>query len=65
MDHGAFGNLLFGLSAIQAEGQDDRPRRPPAAPRRERGGIRMALARSLRRMASVLERPMVSEVTHP
>jgi len=63
IDPGALGTLRIGLDAIDAESHRHRPRRPVAAPRRERAGIRVTLATGLRRVASALDRPRVSEGT--
>jgi hypothetical protein len=61
-DPAAMGTLLIGLNAIQAESQDDRPRRVVPARRREPGAVRLAIARALRRTAAALERPTIGEV---
>ena len=61
IDPGALGTLRIGLDAIDAESQTHRRRRSVTAPRRERAGIRLALAAGLRRVASALEGPRVSE----
>ena len=63
IDPGALGTLRIGLDAIDAESHTHRPRRSATAPRRERAGVRMALASGLRRIASALERPTVTEGT--
>ena len=61
IDPGALGTLLIGLGADDAESHHDRRRRSVTAPRRERTAIRVALANGLRRAASALDRPAVSE----
>ena len=64
-DPAAMATLLIGLDlADQGEAQSDRQRLRVAARRREHAGIRVALARGLRRAASVLDRPTVSEVAN-
>lgn len=63
-DPAAMGTLLIGLNAERAETQHDRGRRAMTAPRHERVGMRMALARGLRRAAALLERTTVGEVTN-
>jgi hypothetical protein len=61
IDPGALGTLRIGLDAIDAESHTHRPRRSATAPRRKRPGIRVVLATALRRVASVLDRPRISE----
>ena len=63
IDPGALGTLRIGLDAIDAESRTHRRRRS-AASQRERAGVRVALARGLRRVASALERPRISEGTN-
>jgi hypothetical protein len=60
-DPGAMGTLLIGLNAERAEAENDRRRLSVEAARRDRPGIRVALARGLRRAAEVLDRPAVRE----
>ena len=60
IDPGALGTLLIGLGADDAELHHDRRRRS-VTPRRERIAIRVALASGLRRAASALDRPAISE----
>jgi hypothetical protein len=64
LDPAVWGTLLIGLGAERAKSQGHRRRRPVAAPVRRPLGIRMALARSLRRVAAVLEGPTVGEVAN-
>ena len=64
IDPGALGTLRIGLDAIDVESHSRRPRRSATASRRQRAGIRVALATALRRAASVLDGPRVSEVTN-
>jgi hypothetical protein len=64
IDPGALGTLRIGLDAIDAESHSQRRRRSAAASRRQRAGTRTALATALRRVASVLDGPRVSEVTN-
>jgi hypothetical protein len=64
IDPGALGTLRIGLDAIDAESQTHRPRRSATGPRRERAGMRVALATGLRRLALALERPRISEGTN-
>ena len=61
IDPGALGTLLIGLGADDGESHHDRRRRSVTAPRRERIAIRVALASGLRRAASRLDRPAISE----
>jgi hypothetical protein len=61
IDPGALGTLLIGLGADDAQSHHDRRRRSVPAPRRERTAVRFALATGLRRAASALGRPRVSE----
>ena len=60
IDPGALGTLLIGLGADDAESHHDRRRRSVTL-RRERIAIRVALASGLRRAASALDRPAISE----
>ena len=60
-DPGALGTLLIGLNAERAEQENDRRRPWVATARRERPGIRVALAHGLRRAAELLEAPIVRE----
>jgi hypothetical protein len=72
-DQGAMGTLLVGLDAVRREAERDRrpatvrrgadrDRRPsPATAPRARPGIRMALARGLRRAAEWLDQPAIRE----
>lgn len=62
IDQGALGTLLIGLNAIRAETQNPRRRASVAVSRQEHAGIRVALARALRRAAELLERPTIGEV---
>jgi len=57
IDPGALGTLRIGLDAMDAEAHRSRPRRSVTAPRRQRTGIRVALAGGLRRLAASLEGP--------
>jgi hypothetical protein len=61
-DPAAMGTLLIGLNAVRAETQNDRRRRSVVARHREHLGLRVALARGLRRAAALLEQPSVGEV---
>jgi hypothetical protein len=64
-DPAAMGTLLIGLNAVRADAQDDhRPRRAVSARQRDHVGLRVALARALRRAAAMLDRPTVGEVTN-
>jgi hypothetical protein len=60
-DPAVMGTLLIGLDAVRAETDTDGRRRRSATPRRARVGIRVALARALRRAASLLEQPSAGE----
>ena len=60
-DPGAMGTLLIGLNAERAEHETDRRRPFVAVARRDHVGIRVALAKGLRRAAELLERPIVRE----
>jgi hypothetical protein len=64
IDPAVLGTLLIGLGAERAEAQDHRPRRPVAVPVRRPPGVRVALARSLRRAAELLEGPRVGEAAN-
>ena len=61
IDPSALGTLLIGLSADDRGSRHDRRRRSVTAPRRQRVAIRVALASGLRRAASRLDRPAISE----
>ncbi len=63
LDPGAIGTLVVGLGAVLE--QENERRRPAAAqPRRRRAGVRVAIARGLRRAASMLDQPTVREITN-
>lgn len=62
-DPAVMGTLLIGLNAERAEAELDRRRPSVAAPRRESVGIKVAVARGLRRAAALLDRPTVREAT--
>ena len=61
IDPGALGTLLIGLGADDAESHHDRRRRSVPVRRRQGTAIRVALANGLRRAASALDRPVVTE----
>ena len=63
-DPAAMGTLLIGLDGDRAETHNDGRRRQAAAPHHYDDGIRLALARGLRRAAARLERPTVGEVAN-
>ena len=65
-DPAAMGTLLIGFNAERAEAQGLRRRHPVAAPApgRKPLGIRLTLARGLRRAAALLDRPTVGEATN-
>jgi len=63
-DPAVLGTLLIGLNAERAAAQGDRRRRPVTAPRRDPVGMRVRLARGLRRAAALLDRPAVGEVAN-
>ena len=60
-DPGAMGTLLIGLNAEREEVFGDRKRRPEVTGGREHPRIRVALANSLRRAATLLDQPRVGE----
>jgi hypothetical protein len=60
-DPGAMGTLMIGLNAVREESLDNHLGRPRAASRRDVPGIRIAMARGLRRAAEMLERPTLRE----
>jgi hypothetical protein len=70
-DPAAMGTLLIGLNAVESEARGLGERRShrqgrsvTAGSRRGRAEVRMALARSLRRAAELIERPRVSEAAN-
>ncbi len=62
-DPGAMGTLIIGLNAERAETHNDRRSRRAATQRREQVGLRVGLARGLRRAAALLDQPRVGEVS--
>lgn len=63
-DPGAMGTLIIGLDAVRAEAQNDLRSRPVAVAHRNYVGLRVTLARGLRRTAELLERPTVGEAAN-
>jgi hypothetical protein len=58
------GTLLIGLDAISADMVDDhRRRRQRVTAHRQRTGVRVSLARGLRRAAAILEPAMAGEAS--
>jgi hypothetical protein len=60
-DPGALGTLIIGLNANRAETRNDRRSRPVVAQRQGHPGLRVSLARGLRRAAALLDQPRVGE----
>jgi hypothetical protein len=64
-DPAVMGTLIIGLNAAEAESRYDDERRPRrAAQRREGAGVRVAVARTLRRIAAAVEPQRVGEVAN-
>jgi hypothetical protein len=60
-DPAAMGTLIIGLNAAREERPNRHRRRSITAVRRHVPGVRVALARGLRRAAEMLERPTLGE----
>jgi len=60
-DPAAMGTLIIGLDPTSQERLSTHRRRSPAASRRHVPGLRVVLARGLRRAAEMLERPTLGE----
>jgi hypothetical protein len=60
MDHGAFGTLIIGLEAVRREQElRDEPMARPHHAARVRT-VRLAIARSLRRLADAVDAPRLA-----